>query len=45
VVHGSLLFKGFLCVVAFPKLPEDQQVTLKVVRWEERDKTACHQSR
>ena len=25
-------------VVAFPKLPEFQQVTLKVLRWEERDK-------
>ena len=25
-------------VVTFPKLPEFQQVTLKVVRWEERDK-------
>ncbi|HEX4121738.1 MAG TPA: hypothetical protein VH619_14040 [Verrucomicrobiae bacterium] len=25
-------------VVAFPKLPEFQQVTLKVMRWEERDK-------
>lgn len=25
-------------VVTFPKLPEFQQVTLKVLRWEERDK-------
>jgi hypothetical protein len=25
-------------VVTFPKLPELQQVTLKVLRWEERDK-------
>lgn len=25
-------------VVEFPKLPEFQQVTLKVLRWEERDK-------
>ena len=25
-------------VVTFPKLPEFQQVTLKVIRWEERDK-------
>ena len=25
-------------VVEFPKLPEMQQVTLKVLRWEERDK-------
>jgi len=25
-------------VVAFPKLPEFQQITLKVLRWEERDK-------
>jgi hypothetical protein len=25
-------------VVAFPKLAEFQQVTLKVLRWEERDK-------
>ena len=25
-------------VVEFPKLPELQQVTLKVLRWEERDK-------
>jgi hypothetical protein len=25
-------------VVKFPKLPEFQQVTLKVLRWEERDK-------
>jgi hypothetical protein len=25
-------------VTAFPKLPEFQQVTLKVLRWEERDK-------
>jgi len=25
-------------VVAFPKLPKFQQVTLKVMRWEERDK-------
>jgi hypothetical protein len=25
-------------VLAFPKLPEFQQVTLKVLRWEERDK-------
>jgi hypothetical protein len=25
-------------VVAFPKLPELQQVTLKVLRWEEGDK-------
>jgi hypothetical protein len=25
-------------IVAFPKLPEFQQVTLKVMRWEERDK-------
>jgi hypothetical protein len=25
-------------VVAFPKLPEFQQVTVKVLRWEERDK-------
>jgi hypothetical protein len=25
-------------VVEFPKLPEFQQVTLKVMRWEERDK-------
>lgn len=25
-------------VVEFPKLPEFQQVTLKVIRWEERDK-------
>ena len=25
-------------VVTFPKLPEFQQVTLKVMRWEERDK-------
>jgi hypothetical protein len=24
--------------VTFPKLPEFQQVTLKVLRWEERDK-------
>jgi hypothetical protein len=24
--------------VEFPKLPELQQVTLKVLRWEERDK-------
>ena len=25
-------------VVVYPKLPEFQQVTLKVLRWEERDK-------
>lgn len=25
-------------VVEFPKLPEFQQITLKVIRWEERDK-------
>jgi hypothetical protein len=25
-------------VVKFPKLPEFQQVTVKVLRWEERDK-------
>ena len=25
-------------VVMFPKLPEFQQVTIKVLRWEERDK-------
>ena len=25
-------------VVAFPKQPEFQQVTLRVLRWEERDK-------
>jgi hypothetical protein len=25
-------------VVTFPKLPDFQQVTLKVLRWEERDK-------
>jgi hypothetical protein len=25
-------------VVAFPRLPEFQQITLKVLRWEERDK-------
>lgn len=25
-------------VIEFPKLPEFQQVTLKVLRWEERDK-------
>ncbi len=25
-------------VVAFPKLPEFQQVTLQVLRWEERDR-------
>ena len=25
-------------VVSFPKLPEFQKVTLKVLRWEERDK-------
>ena len=25
-------------VITFPKLPEFQQVTLKVLRWEERDK-------
>ena len=24
-------------VIAFPKFPEFQQVTLKVLRWEERD--------
>jgi hypothetical protein len=26
-------------VVAFPKLPEFQQLTLKVLRWEERNKS------
>ena len=33
--------RGFSCgylLVEFPKLPEFQQVTLKVIRWEERDK-------
>ncbi|HEX3717479.1 MAG TPA: hypothetical protein VH595_05875 [Verrucomicrobiae bacterium] len=25
-------------IIAFPKLPEFQRVTLKVMRWEERDK-------
>jgi hypothetical protein len=25
-------------IIAFPKLPEFQKVTLKVMRWEERDK-------
>src|SRR6478736_1755937 len=25
-------------VVEFPKLPEFQQITIKVIRWEERDK-------
>ncbi|MGP8199679.1 MAG: hypothetical protein ACLQU4_09280 [Limisphaerales bacterium] len=30
--------KGARNVVAFPKLPEFQQVTLKVLRWIEQDK-------
>lgn len=34
---GTVKFDGDK-VVEFPKLPEMQQVTLKVLRWEERDK-------